>query len=72
MKKISSQSESWSQWTECSAYCGSGFKTRVRNCFRGELNCQEKRVEQITCTKYTGCKINGNLFENYNKKYQKV
>lgn len=30
----------WGSWSECSAECGRGFKTRSRKCFSGREECQ--------------------------------
>lgn len=51
----------WSDWSNCSLSCGNGFKTRFRKCLKGELNCHDRRNEEMTCTSYAKCSAKSNI-----------
>ena len=58
----------WTEWSECSATCGGGFRSRARNCTKpsprhGGKNCSELGPANETQECHThGCrKLNENL-----------
>ncbi|XP_070501615.1 hemicentin-1-like [Chironomus tepperi] len=57
--EIPIQYSPWSEWSECSEYCGStGIQTRSRTCLDSTENCMEETFQQRKCNEFS-CPSNG-------------